>query len=170
MNKDNKMKKGTISIIVFLLFVFFAVCGYSQEAETDIPPQAQDENIKPMPTPPPPLKLGRIYFPQDFLQANKDYKKGVYLVTLISKEEIPYFQISDRKGDLLFEEMAVVKSNKLKSRSFRYRVRKEILRGYEYFRIRVTKPGQYVMAYFKLKEKEKAAEKKEEQAEKEGNK
>ncbi len=145
------MKERTI-LIVFLLLFSFAFHGYSQEAETEIPPQ-------PQPTPAPSLKLGRVYFPRDFVHANKDYKRGVYSVTLISKDEIPYFQVANRKGDLLFEEMAVIKTYKTKSRRFRYRVKKEMLRGYEYFRIRVTKPGKHIMAYFLIKQKEKAEEK-----------
>lgn len=159
------MKKGTLLIIIFFLCVFFTVPGFSQEVETEEPPQPQEEIVKPMPTPPPPLKLGRMYFPRDFVHANKDYKRGIYRITLISKDEKPYFQVADKKGELLFEEMAVVKTYKSKYKRFRYRVRKEILRGYEYFRIKVTRPGQYIMAYFKLKEPKKPAEKKEEPSE-----
>ena len=158
------MKERTILIVFLLLFVF-ASYGYPQEAETEIPPQPQDQSLKPQPTPPPPLKIGRTYFPRDFVHANKDYKKGVYSVTLISKDKIPYFQVSNRKGDLLFEEMAVVKTYKTKSKRFRYRIKKEMLRGYEYFRIRVTKPGKHIMAYFLIKQKEKPAEKEEKPAE-----
>jgi hypothetical protein len=160
------MKERTI-LIVFLLFIVFAFCGYPQEAETEIPPVPQDQEIKPQPTPP--LKLGRIYFPRDFVHANQNYTKGAYSVTLISKDEIPYFQVANRKGDLLFEEMAVIKTYQTKAKGFKYRVRKEMLRGYEYFRIQVTKPGQQIMAYFLLKQTEKPAENEEEPAEEKGD-
>lgn len=159
------MKKGTF-ITILLLFVFFTFPGYSQQAETEIPPQTQEEELKPQPTPPPPFNLGRVYFPRDFVHANKDYKKGTYRVKLVEKDHVPYFEVSNRKGDLLFEEMAVVKTYKSKSKRFRPRVRKEMLRGYEFFRIKVTKPGEYIMAYFLIKQKEKPAEKTEEQPEK----
>ncbi|MCK4762410.1 MAG: hypothetical protein KAW12_09455 [Candidatus Aminicenantes bacterium] len=165
------MKKGILLIIFLSVFVF---SGSSQEKEKEkqpeslIPPQVGEEVLKPVPTPtptpiptpaptPPPLRLGRIYFPRDFVHAQKDYKKGVYRLNLISKEEVPYFQILSKKGELLFEEMGLVKPYKGRNKRFRYRLSKAMMRGYEYFRIRVTRPDKYIMAFFFIKQPEKPA-------------
>ena len=57
----------------------------------------------------------------------------------------------NKKKELLFEEMAVLKPYTGKYKKFKYRVKKEMLKGYEYFRIKVTKPDNLVMAYFLIK-------------------
>ena len=97
------------------------------------------------------INLGKIYFPKAFLHAQKDYNKGVYRVTLTSKDGVPYFKVMNDKQELLFEEMAVLKPYMGKSKNFKYRVRKEFTKGYEYFRIKVTKPDNLIMAYFLVK-------------------
>lgn len=97
------------------------------------------------------INLGRIYFPKAFVHASKDYNKGVYRVTLFSKDGVPYFKVMNKKKELLFEEMAVVKPYEGKYKKFKYRVKKELLKGYEYFRIKVTKPDTLIMAYFLVK-------------------
>lgn len=159
------MKKGMLLIIFLSVFVFFGLAQdqeQEKEPESLIPPQVGEEVLKPSPTPtptptptPPPLKLGRIYFPRDFIHAQKDYKKGVYQVNLISKEEVPYFQVLSKKGELLFEEMGLVKPYKGRNKRFRYRLSKTMMRGYEYFRIRVTRPDKYIYAFFFIKQPEK---------------
>lgn len=95
-------------------------------------------------------KLGRIFFPKDFVHAGKDYKRGSYVVK-IAYGESPKFFVSDRKGNLLFEELAVIKEYKGKSKKFRYRMRKELLKGYEYFRIQITRPDNVYLGYFLVK-------------------
>ena len=98
------------------------------------------------------IKLGRQYIPRDFIHAGKDFKKGVYIITLNSKDEIPYFFFYNKKMELLFEEMAVIKP-------FRYRFKKEMLKGYEYFRLKVIKPDNIYLAYLLIKAKTKVAKK-----------
>ena len=76
---------------------------------------------------------------------------------------MPWFKILNNKKEVLFEEMAVVRLNDTKNKNFRYRIRREMLRGYEYFRVKVTKPDKLIMAYFlveKEKEKEETPKKK----------
>lgn len=97
------------------------------------------------------INLGKVYFPKSFVHASKDYNKGVYRVILTEKEGVPYFKILNKKKELLFEEMAVIKPYEGKSKKFKYRLKKEMLKGYEYFRIKVTKPDNLVMAYFIVK-------------------
>jgi len=97
------------------------------------------------------IVLGKIYFPRDFIHADKEYVKGTYRVVLTSKEGVPYFAVSNPKNELLFEELAVIKLVEAKNKRFSYRLRRELLQGEEYFRIRVIKPDQWLMAYFLVK-------------------
>lgn len=98
------------------------------------------------------IKLGRIYFPKAFVHAGKDYNKGTYKVEFTVKDDVPLFKVFDRKNNLLFEELAVIKPYEGKSKKFKYRVKKELLKGYEYFRIKITKPDNLYMAYFLVKQ------------------
>jgi lysozyme len=98
------------------------------------------------------IDLGKINFPRDFIHSKTDYKKGVYQVKLITKEneDLPYFQVYDKENQLLFEEMALVMPRPGKYGKFKYRIRKMIV-GNEYFMIRVTKPDTHIYAFFFIK-------------------
>jgi len=111
-------------------------------------------------TAPQDINIGKVYFPRPFLHEGKDFKKGVYMVSLTEKDGEPYFKVSDKNKKLLFEELAVVKSYKKGRKNFKYRVRKGMLKGYEYFRIKVIKPGKLIMAYFLIKKSPEAPKKK----------
>lgn len=139
------MKKPAIAVIFLLIFTFMM---FNEENK----PVVVKKDIK----------LGKIYFPRAFVHDSKDFKRGVYKVILTDKDGIPYFNVLTKKDELLFEEMAVVKKNKRKFKKFKYRLRKELLRGYEYFRIKVTKPENLYFAYFLLKKKEVKKETKKE--------
>ncbi len=130
------MKKIVVITVLTMVFSLFAICETVTETSKEI-------------------NLGKVYFPKPFVHSGKDFARGVYRVLLISKEEIPYFKVSDKKGVLLFDEMAVVKPNKGKFKKFKYRVKREMLKGYEYFRIKVTKPDKLIMGYFLIKKKNK---------------
>jgi hypothetical protein len=97
------------------------------------------------------IDLGRVFFPKDFVHSAKDYGKGIYRVMLTQKDNVPFFSVYSPKKELLFDEMAVLKPFETKTGRKGWRVRKELLKGDEYFRLRVLKPGQLVMAYFLLK-------------------
>lgn len=99
------------------------------------------------------LKFGRLYFPKAFVHAGNDFNRGVYRVKLIHKDNDHYFQIMNKKKELLFEELAVTKPYEGKRKKFRYYLKKEMLKGYEYFRIKVTTPENIYMAYFLVKKK-----------------
>jgi hypothetical protein len=107
------------------------------------------------------LNLGRIYFPKPFIHAGKDYNRGVYHVTLFEKEGVPWFKVLNKKKEPLFEELAIVKPFKKKRRGSRFWVRKGMLSGYEYFRLKVIKPDKEVIAFFFTKQKQKQTAKKE---------
>jgi len=129
------MKKLSILIVLILIFSVF---NFAVEKKATV---TKDINI------------GRVYFPRAFVQNMKDYKRGVYRVILTEKDGVPYFNVYNKKKVLLFEEMAVVKPYEAKHKKFRYRVKKELLKGYEYFRIKVTKPNKLIMAHFLIKKR-----------------
>ncbi len=128
------MKKATI----FLLFVCL-LTAVSITAETEATPAAEVV-----------LKIGKVYFPKDFIHKNIPYQKGNYFVDLIKKDNAYYFVISKQADQPLLEELAVIKPNKMK-KNFKYQVRKELLRGEEYFRITVINPEEKIAAYFLIK-------------------
>jgi hypothetical protein len=139
------MKKIIMSIIFILLI------SYTFYAQND----KNTQNIKNEE-----INLGRIYFPKAFVHAKKDYNRGIYRVKFTKKDEIPYFIILNKKKELLFEELAIIKPYKGKYKKFRYRLKREMLRGYEYFRIKLTRPDNFYMAYFLIKNKDKIKEEK----------
>jgi hypothetical protein len=133
------MKKIIFFLIFVLLVNFTGLAQETQEAtETQ---ETQDKDIN----------LGSINFPRPFVHAGKDYDKGIYLVTLTEKHGIPWFKVSNKKKELLFEEMAVVKPYKGRRKNFKYRIRKGFLKGYEYFRIRVITSDKIILAFFLVK-------------------
>lgn len=165
--KEGNMKQGMIKYLMVALLLLSISPLFSQEeppteplpqeqtkVETEEPPVIADPKPEEPKVQAQELNVGRIYFPRKFVHANKDYPRGVYLVKLLEKEAKWYFQVSNKKGEFLFEELGIVKPYKSKRKKFRFRVRKEILRGYEYFRVRVTKPNEVISAYFLLKKKE----------------
>ena len=122
----------------------------------------------------PVLNLGKINFPRPFIHARKDYAKDIYRVFLTTKSEAPYFKVFNRKNEFLFDELAIVKPYQGKFKKFKARIKRSILRGYEYFRLRVTTPDNVYLAFFLLKKKEikkpeKTEQKKEGQTDKVSN-
>jgi hypothetical protein len=107
------------------------------------------------------FKIGNVRIPRDFVHAGKDYKRGVYWVTLKAKAGVPYFNIHNRKKELLFEEMGVLQLRKRKSAPKRiwHRVNRTMLRGYEYYRIKVTRPDSYIKAFLLIKQQPKKKKK-----------
>lgn len=97
------------------------------------------------------LDLGNVRFPRAFVHGGNTYPAGVYHMTLTEKEGVAWFQVSDSKGSLLIEEMGVVIRKQSRTGKRGFRLRREMLRGYEYFRVRVIQPERWVMAYFLVK-------------------
>ncbi len=102
------------------------------------------------------IAIGRVSIPRDFVHEGKDFAKGIYRITLVSKEGTPVFLVKDNQDVLLFEELAVVKPYEGQSKNFKPRIRKEVLKDYEYYRVKVTTPESLYMAYFLLKKNEVA--------------
>ena len=126
------MKKTVFLFVFVLVFTLFA-------SGEDIAETVKD------------IDLGKINFPRAFVHDGKDYNRGVYKVTLKEKEGEFIFNIFNQEDELLFEEFAIVKKFKSRNPKFKFRVRKGILKGYEYFRIRVTKPDKKIFGFFLLK-------------------
>jgi len=119
------------------------------EQKTMDEPPAQEPEAKPAVDD---LQLGRVYFPKNFVHSGNNYKRGIYQLALTEKDGTPWFKVFDKKKEFLFEEMSVVKPNERKSKGFKYRIRKEMLRGYEYFRVKVIKPDKEIIGYFFVQE------------------
>ena len=94
------------------------------------------------------LKIGSVKFSRAFIHDGKNYNKGVYKVTLMEREGEFLFNFFNPSDELLFEEVAIVKSRKSRIGKEKYLVRKSYMRGYEFFRIKVTKPDKVIMGYF----------------------
>lgn len=120
----------------------------AEEKKTEEPP-AMEPETKPAVED---LQLGRVYFPKNFIHSGKNYKRGIYRLALTEKDGTPWFKVFDKRKEFLFEEMSVVKPVERKNKRFKHRVRKEMLRGYEYFRVKVIKPDKEIIGYFFVQE------------------
>ncbi len=97
------------------------------------------------------IRFGAINFPQAFIHAGAEYPQGYYEVVLTYKDAVPFFMVYDSKQELLFEELAIVTAHPGKRMSSPFRLKKELMKGDEYFRIMVIRTGQWLMGYFLLK-------------------
>lgn len=97
------------------------------------------------------IQITRVNVPRDFVHEGKDFAKGNYRVTLTEKEGTAVFLVKNMQDELLFEELAVIKPYEGKSRNFKPRISRVVLKGYEYYRVKVTTPESVYMLYFLLK-------------------
>ncbi len=136
------MKQG-IATIIFFVIISLLSFGYAQEEAQQPAAPAPEE-----------VGIGNIYFPRPFIQAGKDYQKGVYTVKIVYKDSGPVFLVY-KKDDMLFEEIAVIKKlpEGKKNSVKRFKVRKDFLKDFEYFRLRVMRPDHTLFAYFMTKKK-----------------
>lgn len=134
-----------------VLALCFGMVPAQEQPEAPPEPQVQDEA-----QPPPQAQLQgrdlkRVRFPQAFIHSGKEYPAGDYWLVLIEKDGQPIFTVQNAQKEMLFEEWAVVKSRG-GSRSGRgFSVRKQLMKGGEYFRVLVTTPAQWLMGYFLIK-------------------
>lgn len=96
------------------------------------------------------LNLGKIQFPRPFVHAQKNYEKGIYRVFLSKKDDATYFKVFNIKNEFLFEELAIIKPYSGKSKNFKFRITKGIMKGNEYFRLQITRPDNIYLAFFLL--------------------
>lgn len=97
------------------------------------------------------INLGGINFPKAFLHAGKEFPAGIYGVVLTTKDSLPFFNVFNSSEGLMFEELAIVKGEYRGGKKLAFKLRKGFVKGEEYFRIKVTRPGQMLLAYFLVK-------------------
>ncbi|MCX6555206.1 MAG: hypothetical protein NTZ12_09375 [Candidatus Aminicenantes bacterium] len=99
----------------------------------------------------PDINLGGIDFPKAYIHAGKEFPGGIYGVVLTLKEAVPFFNVYNSNEGLLFEEMAIVMENSRSGKKSAFRLQKGFVKGKEFFRIKVMRSGQTLMAYFLVK-------------------
>ena len=114
----------------------------------------------------PVLNLGKINFPRAFIHAQKDYSSGIYRVFLTTKSDPPYFKVFNKKNEFLFDELAIVQPYQGKSKKFKTRIMRSVLRGNEYFRLKIITPENVYLAFFLLPKGEVKKSEKTDQPEK----
>jgi hypothetical protein len=97
------------------------------------------------------MDLKSVNFPQTFIQAGKEYPAGDYWVVLTMKDGQPLFTVKNAQKELLFEELAIVINKSGGGTGSSFRVKKAFVTEKEYFRIKVSTPGQWLMGYFLIK-------------------
>jgi hypothetical protein len=98
------------------------------------------------------IRLGAMNFPQPYIHAGTEYPQGFYEVVLTYKDAVPFFNVYNSSQELLFEELAIIKVQPGRGKTAPFRLKKEFLKGNEYFRIVVIKAGQWLMGYFLVKQ------------------
>jgi hypothetical protein len=135
-------------LLIFVLILSLTV--YAQEIEptkeADKTGETGNTNLEEID-----ITLGSIRFPRPFIHAQKDYDQGVYYITLTAKAGVPYFNVYTPTQELLFEEMAVVKTQKGKPGKSKYRVKKGFSNRQEHFNLKVITPTHRLMAFFLVK-------------------
>lgn len=134
--------------LIFVLILSFTMAAQEIEPTNEAEQTAETNNTNLEEID---IKLGSIRFPRPFIHAQKDYDQGIYYITLTAKAGVPYFNVYNQTQELLFEEMAVVKPNKGKSRKFKYRVKKGFSNKQEHFNLKVITSTHRIMAFFLVK-------------------
>ena len=119
-------------IILFVFILFFTLSVSADEAVVE----SSDMN------------LGSVKFPRSFIHDGKNYNKGIYKVIVKEKEGEFLFNVFNPTDELLFEEVAIVKVRKSRIGNRKFLLRKSFMKGYEFFRIKVTRPDKVLMGYF----------------------
>lgn len=145
------MKKSII--FVFLILFSLLLVGQEQEQE-QIPVQPAEPATAQAVEPPPaqPVQgqdLKRVRIPKAFIHAGKEYPAGDYWMVLADKGGQRFFAVQNERKEPLFEELAIVKARSGGGGGFR--VSKQLTADREYFRVKVTTAGEWLMGYFLVK-------------------
>ncbi|MBU4404500.1 MAG: hypothetical protein L6428_04980 [Candidatus Aminicenantes bacterium] len=135
--------KKTI-FLAALALISIALLGQEQEQVT-----VQDPEQPPAPIQGKDLK--RIRFPEAFIHAGKEYPAGDYWLVLATKDGQPFFAVQNAQKELLFEDLAIVKDRRGNRSGSAFFVGKKFMTDKEYFRIKVTTPGEWLLGYFLVK-------------------
>jgi len=148
------MKKFILfAFLVLLAVVLLAqVQEQTQEPTATEPPAQSETQAQPRPQAQPQDKnLKKINFPAAFIHAGKEYPAGAYWLVLTAKEGQSLFAVQNAQKELLFEELAIVKARSGGRSGSGFRVGKDMTKGGEFFRIKVTTPGEWLLGYFLVK-------------------
>jgi hypothetical protein len=150
-----------LKIVLICVFVFGVTISVLEPQEAQEPQEIQEtQDAQPVaqgvettepPAPVPDMKIGSVRIPRPFIHAEKDYEAGIYIFTLTEKDGTPYFNVYNPKQELLFSEMAIVKPKKNGKKGSKFRVKKGFIDNYEYFRLKVLKPDQQLLAFLLVK-------------------
>jgi hypothetical protein len=109
--------------------------------QPQVEPQAQSRD----------LNLKKIHFPLAFIHADQEYPAGDYWLVLTVKDDQSVFSVQNAQKEPLFEELAIVEARGRGRSGTSFRVSRELTRGNEYFRVKVTTPALWLMGYFLIK-------------------
>ena len=146
------MKK--IILLAALALLSIALLAQEQEqvpVQNPEPPQLQVEVPPPAPVPPQGKDLKRIRFPEAFIHAGKEYPAGDYWLILASRDGQSFFAVQNAQNETLFEDLAIVKARRGDRAGSAFWVDKRFMTEKEYFRVKVTTPGEWLMGYFLVK-------------------
>ncbi len=146
------MKK--LILLAVLALVSIALLGQEQE---QLPIQPQDEpQVQAEEPPPPPVApqgkdLKKFRFPAAFIHAGKEYPAGDYWLVLSTVEGRSFFTVQDAQKAVLFEELAIVKTHPVSGTKSHFHVDLNGMKDSEYFRVKVTTQGEWLLGYFLVK-------------------
>jgi len=146
------MKK--LILLALLALVSLALLGQEQEPLPTQPqeePQVQAEVPPPPPVVSPGRDLKKIRFPEAFIHAGKDYPAGDYWLVLATRDDKPFFAVQNAQKEPLFEELAIVLDRRGERTGSSFFVEKKFMTDKEYFRVKVTTPGEWLLGYFLVK-------------------
>jgi|GEM_PF-1058824 hypothetical protein len=147
--------KKSILFVVWAMF-FFLLPGQEQiPVLPEEQPQVQAEEPVPAQATPPatPVQvqghdLKKVRIPQAFIHAGKEYPAGDYWLVLASRDGQSYFAVQNAAREQLFEELAIVKPRQGGSGFW---VSKQMTADREFFRVKVSAPGEWLLGYFLVK-------------------
>lgn len=152
------MKKSLVFVVLILFFL--ALAGQEQEQEqipvlSEDQPQVQAEEPVPAEAlPPAPVvqvqgrDLKRVRIPQAFVHAGTEYPAGDYWMVLVARNGQSFFAVQNAGKEPLFEELAIVKPRRGGSG---FQVSKQMTADREFYRVRVSAPGEWLLGYFLVK-------------------
>lgn len=142
------MKKSILFIALALLA--HLILGQTQP-EPQPPVLSEEQPQEQTPAAPQGRDLKMIRFPQAFIHAGKEYPAGEYWLVLATKDGQPFFAVQNAQKELLFEDLAIVIARRGGRTGSAFWVENKFMAEREYFRIKVTTPGEWLLGYFLVK-------------------
>ncbi len=119
------------------------------QVQAEDPPQAQAEVQPPSQSQGQDLK--KVRFPAAFIHAGTEYPAGDYWLILASRNGQSFFAVQNAQKEPLFEDLAIVIDRSGERTGSAFFVGKKFMTDKEYFRVKVTTPGKWLLGYFLVK-------------------